>query len=342
MSTAKTYMALVAKGPKKIELTERIVPEIGADQVLVRPEMVGICATDLEIIDGTIDPSYVRYPVVFGHEWSARLVEDPSGKLKPGSPLVIEGILPCTKCRQCLSGNTNLCEIYDEIGFTRDGGAAELAVLPSRLVHPLDKGVDLSSAALLEPAAVVYRGLKRVIPTPGMNVAIIGDGTIALLSAYLLKLWTPAKVVMVGRKEPQANLAKIAGATEYTTDDSKVGTDFDLVIEASGSIEAPDSAIGYLRRGGTLLLLGLPPHGQKSQMPVDTIVNGDISIIGSFSYTAEAWRDMVNLLNSHRFDPVFLITHRFSLDKWEQALATLRDFKGPRGKVLFTISDLQK
>lgn len=341
MRTTDTYRALVVNEPKKIELTERIIPEIGVNQVLVRPQMVGICATDLEIIDGTIDPSYVRYPIVFGHEWSARLVEDPSGKLKPGSPLVIEGILPCAICAQCLSGNTNLCEVYDEVGFTRDGGAAELALLPIRLVHPLNENIDLAAAALLEPAAVVYRGLKRINPTSGMNVAIVGDGTIALLCAYLLKLWKPAKVVMVGRKESQSGLAKTAGATIYTTDDSEVGTGFDLVIEASGSIEAPLSAIRNLRRGGTLLLLGLPPHGQVSKMPIDTIVNGDISIVGSFSYTASAWRDMVNLLNSREFDPVFLITHRFALDEWEQALSTLRNFEGPRGKVLLNLSDFE-
>lgn len=334
-----TYRALAVKGPKQIELVERNIPEIETGYVLVQPKAVGICATDLEIIDGTIDPAYVRYPIVFGHEWSATLVEDPSGTLKPGTPLVIEGILPCGRCRQCLKGNTNLCETYDEIGFTRDGGAAELAVIPSRLVHPLDKGVNLSAAALLEPATVVYRGLKRVSPSPGLNVAIIGDGTIALLSAYLMQLWTPANIVMVGRKESQAELAILAGSSNYTTDDSQVGSNFDLVIEASGSIEAPRSAIGFLRRGGTILLLGLPPHGHESKIPIDTIVNGDISIVGSFSYSADAWRDMVHLLNSHNFDPTFLITHRFDLDKWEEALSTLRNFKGPRGKVMLNISD---
>lgn len=336
---SRKYRALVVKGPNQAALEQRAIPTPAIGQILVRPIAVGICATDLEILAGTIDPAYVRYPIVIGHEWSAMVVEDPSGELKPGTPLVVEGILPCGSCAHCQSGATNLCEIYDELGFTRDGGAAEIAVIPSQLAHPLSKGVDLFTAALVEPAAVAFRGLQRINPRPGMNAVIIGDGTIAMLSALLLQLWTPSKVVMIGRNKDQAELAAKAGVSEFTTDDSRVGSGFDLAIEASGSVEATSAALGYLRRGGALLLLGLPPHGQPSKVPIDDVVNGDISIVGSFSYTASAWRDIVSLLNSAKFNPDFLITHRFSLSQWEAALAALGNKSGPRGKVLLSLTD---
>lgn len=331
------YQALVVRAPNEIALENRPLPTPGIEQIVVRPVAVGICATDLEILSGTIDPAYVRYPIVIGHEWSARVVEDPTGQLKAGTPLVIEGILPCGSCAHCLSGATNLCEIYDELGFTRDGGAAEIAVIPSQLAHPLSKDVDLSTAALVEPAAVAFRGLQRINPRPGINAVIIGDGTIAMLTAHLLQLWTPAKVVMVGRNEDQAGLAAKAGVSEFTTDDSKVDSNFDLAIEASGSIEATGVALGHLGRGGSLLLLGLPPHGQPSKVPIDDVVNGDITIVGSFSYTASSWREMVSLLNSSKFNPGFLITHRFGFSQWEDALAVLGNKTGPRGKVLLAM-----
>ena len=79
-----------------------------------------MCATDLELIDGTIDPAYVRYPLVLGHEWVGTLEGD-SDAGPEGTPVVVEGIIPCGECDECQRGATNLCVTYDEIGFTRAG-----------------------------------------------------------------------------------------------------------------------------------------------------------------------------------------------------------------------------
>jgi len=92
-----------------------------------------------------------------------------------------------------------------------------------------------------------------------------------------------------------------------------------------------------VRRGGTVLLLGLPPHGQRAAVAVDDTVNNDLTILGSFSYTSAAWRAVVTLLNSGQLRPGALITHRYPLAEWEQAIAALRGGSGPRGKVLLQI-----
>jgi len=172
---------------------------------------------------------------------------------------------------------------------------------------------------------------------PGSRVLVVGDGTIALLAVYLVRLWSPAEIVLLGRRSAQAELAAAAGAARFETAPDAAGTGYDLVIEAAGTIEAAAAAVTAARRGGTVLLLGLPPHGQTLALAVDDVVNNDLAILGSFAYTAAAWREVVGLLNAGLIKPGFLVTHRFALADWEQAIACLRGASGPRGKVLLEI-----
>jgi L-iditol 2-dehydrogenase len=189
---------------------------------------------------------------------------------------------------------------------------------------------------LTEPSAVVYRGLVRAGITPGCRALVIGDGTIALLAVVLLSLWSPAEIVMLGQRPGQAALAAASGATRFVTEPAGLHG-FDLVVEAAGAAEAAAVALAAARRGGTALLLGLPPHGQTVALAPDDVVNNDLAILGSFGYTSRAWRDVVTLLNSGQFRPGFLVTHRYPLAGWAQAIASLRGADSPRGKVLLEI-----
>jgi L-iditol 2-dehydrogenase len=92
-----------------------------------------------------------------------------------------------------------------------------------------------------------------------------------------------------------------------------------------------------VRRGGSVLLIGLPPHGETATLTPDDLVNNDLTILGSFSYTSASWRGVLALLNSGQLKPGILITHRYPLAEWEQAIGTLRGTSGARGKVLLEI-----
>jgi L-iditol 2-dehydrogenase len=337
-ATEPLSSALVVTAPGAVGLIPRALMTAPPGYVLVEPDLVGLCGTDLEIIDGSIDPAYLRYPVALGHEWTGIVTGDSP---LAGRRVVVEGIIGCGHCARCAAGETNLCETYDEIGFTRDGAAAAQIAVPASLVHPIADTVAASDAALTEPAAVVYRGLARAGVAPGCSTLVIGDGTIALLAVMLLKLWSPAQIAVVGRRAAQADLARAAGATSFALDGAPAGG-FDLVVEAAGATSAAATAISSARRGGTVLLLGLPPHGQTVAFAPDDVVNNDLTIMGSFSYTSAAWRAVVTLLNAGQFRPGALVTHRYRLADWQQAIATLRggtDIAGeaPRGKVLLEI-----
>ena len=330
--------ALVISRPGELALVEKpeLAPEPGT--VVVRPVHCGICGTDLELLRGDVDPAYVDYPLTLGHEWAGVVEAVGAGVtgIEPGDHCVAEGIVPCGRCASCLRGATNTCETYDEIGFTREGGASDQITVPSRLVHRLSSEISLLDAALVEPTSVVLRALEKGSPVEGARVVIVGDGTIALLAAHLVRLWEPAEAIVVGRRTEQHDLALALGATRFTTDDAEA-VDADLSIEAAGAVDAVATAIRAAKRGGTVALIGLPPTGQAVQLPADLLVNNDLTLAASFSYTAGAWSRVVALLHEGRIAPGLLVTHRFPLERFREAFAALGAPTGARGKVLLDV-----
>jgi L-iditol 2-dehydrogenase len=351
MTTADARVpALIVHRPGDIRLDRRAPLAPGPGELLVEPELVGLCGTDLEIIDGTIDPAYLSYPLALGHEWTGIVAGDHP---LAGRRVIVEGIIGCGRCGRCGAGEQNLCETYAEIGFTRDGAAAGQIVVPRSLVHALADDVKPEDAVLAEPAAVVYRALAKAGVMPGSRALVLGDGTIALLSVCLLKLWGCAEIALVGLRSEQAELAAAAGATSFSVAGSQVderaanaGPDgFDLVVEAAGATAAVAEAVSRVRRGGKVVLIGLPPHGDTAPLAIDDLVNNDLTLIGSFSYTPASWRGVLALLNSGLLLPGWLITHRYPLTAWEDAISALRgggpaagNAAEPRGKVLLDIA----
>ena len=330
--------SLVAYGENRIEVVESADLELLPDEVIVAPILTGLCGTDLEIIGSKIDPAFVRYPIVIGHEWCGRVLAVGSSitTIKVGDRVVVEGIIPCGQCFECLAGNTNRCTTYNELGFTRSGAAAEQIAVPARLVHKINGSVSNESAALVEPTAVLTQGILKAAPKKGAKVLVIGDGTIALIAATLIHNWGPSLVHMLGLKEGQAGLASKAGVDQFMTEAPTAK--YDLIIEASGSSTRISEAIGQLSRGGTLLLLGYTGLDVSTPLAIDDVVNGDLSIIASFGYSQSAWKETVTLLNSGKLDLTFLVTHRFPLDDFIGAIDALRHAPAPRGKISFQIS----
>lgn len=327
------YRALVVASPGFVSIQERAPLVQPPGEVVVFPTVVGLCGTDLEIIDGEIDPAYVRYPLVLGHEWCGEL--ELAGGVKRA--VVAEAVAPCGHCERCRQGRTNLCETYEELGFTRDGAAADQVTVPRDAIHLLDDSVDKSAAALVEPMAVVYQGLDRARPQPGWRVLVLGDGTIGLLAALLARLWSPSVVDVIGARRAQEELALRAGAGSFRTPEEGLHGDYDLAVEAAGTSATAAMALAAVRRGGAVVLLGLPPHGETTPVAVADVVNRDIAVHASFSYTSSAFRTVGTLLNASAVDPSFLITHRFALEEWPAAIDALRRPAGARGKVVLEL-----
>ncbi len=331
--------ALVVREPGSLDLVDYDSIEPGPGEIVARTRFCGLCGSDLELMRGEIDPAFVRYPLTLGHEWAGVIEAVGRGVsgLRPGQRCVAEGIIPCGRCESCLAGATNVCDTYDEVGFTREGAAGDQVVVPARIVHVLSDEVSLVDAALVEPAAVVLTGLQKADPPQGARVLVIGDGTIGLLSALIAGLWSPRELAMVGGRAEQEGLARSVGATSFGLA-VPAGEAFDLVIEAAGTPASVETAVATARRGGKVLLLGLPPTGQTVTFPADLLVNNDLTVVASFGYTSTVWARVVELLNAGRLPLGSVVTHRFPLEAFGEAFEALTRPTGARGKILLEVT----
>jgi L-iditol 2-dehydrogenase len=321
--------AYVIESPGRPRLSDVDDPVPGPGEVLVAPAAVGICGSDLELLDGRRPAGYVRYPVVPGHEWAGHVVADAPG-LPAGTPVVAEGVRACGVCARCAEGRTNLCAgPYAETGFTHPGALADRVVVPVGLVHPLPTDRPIATAALIEPAACVATGLLEVgVPPAGARLAVVGDGPLGLLAVALLRLSQPADLVLVGHRPERTALAPALGAR---VDPGFTGAD--LVVEASNSPAGAAAALRMARRGGTVVLLGISGTGRPALDP-DAVVLDHLRVQGVFAASRAAWRWVVGLYATGLFDPAVIVTHRFGLDEVDRAFAVLADRASGALKVL--------
>jgi threonine dehydrogenase-like Zn-dependent dehydrogenase len=222
---------------------------------LIKPAAVGLCGTDLDILAGRIDPTYVRYPLVLGHEWSGTVLASASGAVPPGTRVVAEGIVPCGHCAHCRAGQTNLCATYDEMGFTRDGAAAGYAW----------------SATLVTPGAYREHGRRGAggvclgrLPGAGQHHGRQAAGPWWSGTAPWPARDRAARPVVPGRDRDAGppfgagGSGRDYGAARFETGPEAADGGYDLVVEAAGTTGAVLTALAAARRGGTILLLGLP------------------------------------------------------------------------------------
>lgn len=326
--------AYLIERPGHHGLSEVDTPVPGPGEVLVAPAAVGICGSDLELLDGRRPADYVRYPVVPGHEWAGYVVDGAPG-LPAGTPVVAEGVRACGVCARCAEGRNNLCAgPYAETGFTHPGALADRVVVPAHLIHRLPAGRPIATAALIEPAACVATGLLEVGPPPaGSRLAVVGDGPLGLLAVALLRLSQPTELLLVGSRPSRTALAPGIGATATALRGEATGRDFDLVVDATNSPTGAATALGLARRAGTVLLLGISGAGRPG-VDADLIALGHLRVQGVFAASRAAWRWLVDLYAVGLFDPAAIVTHRFGLDRVDRAFAVLADRSAGALKVL--------
>jgi len=316
-----------------------------AGEALVRVAWAGICGSDRELLAGTRPAPYARYPIVPGHEWSGTVVDvgpdraggrDGWGKALIGAPVVGEGFRSCLRCDACRRGDTNLCTAaYDETGFTQPGAWADYLTLPARLLHVLPPGADLRAAAGLEPAACVAAACLRAAAVPGERVAVVGAGMLGLLATQLLAAGGPAELTVVHTRPDRAELAIRCGATTFVTrgEAAAHAGRYDVVIETAGAAGAARLATGLVRRGGRVVLTGLPARDDDPPSPVDLVLN-QVTVHTVFGAPSWAWSHAVRAFATGLLDPAPLMAHEFGLDDVAEAFRVLREQRATAVKVL--------
>lgn len=329
--------AVVIERPHDVAYREVDAPVCGPDDVLVRSHKAGVCRTDLEVLDGALDPRWVRYPCIPGHEWSGSIAEvgERVTDLRPGDRVVCEGLIPCNRCARCKAGQTHLCANYDSVGFTRGGGFGELVAAPRHVVHHLPDSVSFDAAVLIEPGSVVLRGLERGRLTLGDSVGVIGIGTLGALAVTLARLFSPREIVAFGIRPEELELARHLGA-DRTVDvaESEPDGSLDLVLETAGAVQAVELATRAAREGGRIVQLGIAGAGKMLEVPADRLPLRDLELIGSVGYTTAVWARMVELVRAGLVDLEPIVTHRFAAAEFERAFELMDRRDGIVGKIV--------
>lgn len=336
---------VVIRKPHEAEYTDLPQPSIGAGQVLVQVALVGICMSDVEVYDGTRPAPYVNYPCVPGHEWCGTVVEVGAGvrHLKVGDRVAVEGHSYCGGCYFCRRGQTNLCESYNELGFTLPGGYAEYVAVRADLAHPFRGSLSFESAVLTEPASCAGHGISRAAVRPDDTVAIVGPGTIGLLGVAWARALQAGRIMAIGLDHESEPLARRIGATDYfaVTEDPTErvraltgGHGADVVLEAAGSPTALALACDLARRGGTVVAIGVAGGGRTLTLDPDLFCLKDLRVEGIFAYTSEIFQRTLRRIEDGGLEVGSFITHRFPLERFREAFRLLRDRPEPVLKIV--------
>lgn len=283
-----------------------------AGEAIVRVTLSGICNTDLEIARG-----YAGFRGTIGHEFVGT-VEDPGdGPLARGTRVVGEINAGCGTCPRCAAGDSRHCATRTVLGIVgRDGAHADYLALPARNLLEVPAAVPDEAAVFVEPLAAACGVLERCPVAAGERVAVIGDGKLGLLCAFVLAAAGHAPL-LIGK-----HAAKLALATARDIETSSIeaararGRVFDVVVEASGSADGFALALDLLQPQGRLVLKSTF-HGAT---PVDAarIVVEEIEVIGS---RCGRFAPALELMSRGAVDVAPLVSEIVSLDAAEAALA---------------------
>jgi 2-desacetyl-2-hydroxyethyl bacteriochlorophyllide A dehydrogenase len=284
----KPHRAVVIHGPSRASLDDVASPALLPGDVLVRVAYVGICATDLEILDGQLGyykNGEASYPIVPGHEFSGTIASVGSGvtNAAEGDRVVVECIQGCGECAACQKDNWIGCSQRCEVGVIgRNGGYQEYMVTPARFIHRLPLEVNLMDACLCEPIAVVLKGVRRFeracagAGDGSRQVAVVGGGPIGHLAARVLH--GRGHVVTLFDRNP-VRRALVDGSGINTDHDLARLNTFDGIVEATGDPDALEAILHNSAAGSVLLLLGLPYS--RRPFSFEAIVGYDKTVVGS-------------------------------------------------------------
>jgi L-iditol 2-dehydrogenase len=291
--------ALLLSKYNLLEVADVPQPSAGPGEVLVRVAACGICGSDVHGYDGSSGRRIP--PIVMGHEAAGVVAALGQGvtEFSIGDRVTFDSTIYCGSCGPCSRDEVNLCDNRQVLGvscgdYRRAGAFAEFVVVPSRIMYRLPDSLSFAEAALLEAVAVAIHGVALSHLAPDASALVIGAGTIGFLTAQALRAAGCSKVFISDLDSSRLELAAKSGAIPILSSKTNLvtqilelteGTGVDVVIEAVGRNETIADAIGSVRKGGTVTLVGnITP---EVTIPLQKVVSRQIRLQGSCASAGE-------------------------------------------------------
>jgi threonine 3-dehydrogenase len=342
---SETMLAVVKPGPAPgADVRQMPVPQIGAEDVLVKVKVASVCGTDLHIYNwDQWAQNRIRPPLIPGHEFCGHVVA--VGKnvtaVKEGDFVSAEMHVACGKCYQCRTGESHICQHVKIIGVDANGAFAEYVKIPESNIWKIDPAIPPDYASVLDPLGnAVHTVLAGEIAAK--TVAIIGCGPIGLFAVAVARACGASGVFAL---EINAHRRKLAAQmkADYVLNPAKDnvyeqvmettgGIGVDVILEMSGHPDAIRLGFKILRLGGRASLLGIPSKPMELNMADDIIFKGAIvqGINGRLMY--KTWYQMNALLKAGKLDLAPVITDRMAMADFSKGMDRLKS--GEASKIL--------
>lgn len=346
MLAAKLY------GANDFRVVECDIPEISAEEILLKTKAAAICGTDLRMIANGYKNIDAEHPRTLGHEISG-IIEQVGANVKgykKGMHVAIAPNMGCGICDMCVSGNTHLCESYQAFGINIDGGFAEYVRIPAAAINQgnlmiLDENVSFADAAVLEPMSCVRNGQSQIQIKTNDTVLVVGAGPIGIMHALLAKACGAAKIFMSDLSDErlrqctdiEPSLIPIYGTNvkeqimKYTDNRG-----LDVCITACPSPAAQASSLELMAMNGRILFFGgLPAGKDQVTLPTNLIHYKQLAIHGSTRANVEQYRDVAKMVEAGILDLSKIVTNTFKLKDMPQAIEFARSAKGLKSVIVF-------
>lgn len=330
---------------EQLTLTDRDRPVIDADEVLVRVDRVGICGSDIHYYqNGENSGNVVDFPHVLGHEAAGTVVEtgDAVTDLSADDRVAIEPGRPCRECTYCRTGAYHLCKDMEYMSSPPVNGAlTEYVAWPAEYLYALPDGVSLREGALVEPLSVAMHACEQGDVSEGDTVLVTGGGPIGQLVAEVAG-WRGAETIALTDVVPEKLELAAERGVDYAVDVGsedpvsviREGVDedgVDVVLESSGAESAIRTTTEAVKRGGTVVFVGIPID---APIPTDVngIIGGEYTLKGSFRFNG-TYPDAIEGIRSGELDVDGIVSFEYPFADTQAAFERASEPPGVKGVV---------
>lgn len=340
MSVNAVRRRVVVSAPDTVEVVTSPVPTLAPGEALVRMAVSGICGSDKAGVRG--EHAFMKPPYYPGHEVVGTVVElrEELEGLSVGDRVTVEPTLVCGYCKPCTHGAENLCENLEFFGCGyREGGMADLFSIPARRLHKVPATFSDFQAALIEPLATPVHAVRLAGDLQGRTVAILGSGTIGLLTLKAALKAGAAKVVSTDTLSVKRQLALELGAdaaVDGGIDDlakvvrAELGESADVVFDCVAYQATVDAAVKMALKGGTVVVVGGARRPVTVDLPV--IQEYQVRLQGATTYQSADFADAIAIIAEPSFDADRIVTAAFPLPRAAEAFTAMNS--GHEVKVL--------
>lgn len=311
-------------------------------EVEIQIKAAGICGSELHLYH---DNHFYTPPVVVGHEFAGVVSRIGEGvkAWKPGDRVVCENHkTSCGVCEYCKIGQPIFCKARKAVGYAVNGGWTSYICMPERLLLRIPDPVSYEEAAMTEPCSILAHALCHKAPIKaGETVLVQGCGTIGLIGAMTAKAAGAGMVILTGTDEDEGirfDVAQKLGVIDHIINVSRKdlltevqaitgGRGVDMVVEASGALQAIDAALKLVRKNGRIVAVGEAPS-DEILFKWNAAIFRACTVTFTYGSEFEAWRRSLQFMEEGKLNLKPLITHKLPLHEFHKGFELLESKKG--------------